>query len=130
MMKLDCPIVELKENTLLPTWECWWIWICQRITERKHFNGCSIWESLLEAFLKVRTSSQYYYYYSTIPMTISICFTTFHWILPKNENGFGFDMIPRLKDNTFVLNAKKQNHGSIWKISNDLIVTVAIWKIS
>jgi len=46
--------------------------------------------------------------------------------LPKNDNGFGFD-IPKLKENTFVLYAK-QIPGSICKISNDLIVTVEFGK--
>jgi len=79
-------------------WECWLIWICPAITEGKHFNGCI-------GKLK-QVASDGTTIVSMIQMFISICFTTFHWTLPKYDIGLGFD-ISKLKENTLFFIRKR-----------------------
>jgi len=39
---------------------------------------------------------------STLQITISICFSTFHWTLPKNDDGLGI-VVPKLKNTLFYM---------------------------
>jgi len=43
---------------------------------------------------------------STIQITISICFSIFHWKLPKNDDGLRFFVL-KVKENTFILYANR-----------------------